>query len=67
MGRTYVAELPSGERAASTLVDLDGVQVRVRMFEGKDGTKAEVAFRRHPGEGWSEPVLLEAADDDESG
>ena len=63
MGHIHVAELPSGDRAASTLVDLDGVQVLVRLYGGKHGTRAEVAFRRHPGDSWTEPVLIEASQD----
>lgn len=63
MNRIYSSELPSGVRAASTCVDLDGVQVLVTLFDVDGRATAEVAFRHHPGEAWSDPIRV--TDDEE--
>ena len=58
MSRVYTANLPNGIRAGSTCVDLDGVQVLVTLFNVDGEISAEVAFRNHPSEAWSEPISM---------
>jgi len=58
MNRIYSSGLESGVRAASTCVDLDGVQVLVTLFDVAGRATAEVTFRHHPGEAWSDPVRV---------
>jgi hypothetical protein len=60
MGRIYTAKLPNGVRAGSTCVDLDGVQVLVTLFNVDGEFSAELAFRSHPSEAWSEPITVTA-------
>ena len=59
MGRVYTQQLPSGARAASTYVDLDGVQVRITLITvDEDHVRAEVSFRRGRWDTWTKPVLV---------
>ena len=58
MGRIYRANFPNGVRAGSTCVDLDGVQVLVTLFDVDEQINAELAFRRHPSDAWSEPISM---------
>ena len=59
MGRVYTSRLESGARAASTCVDLDGLQVLVTLIT-TDGARvcADLAFRRWPSDPWSEPMRV---------
>jgi hypothetical protein len=41
-------------------VDLDGVQVLVTLFNVDGEFSAELAFRSHPSEAWSEPITVTA-------
>jgi len=59
MSRIHTASLPGGIRAASTCVDLDGVQVLVTLYNVHGEVSADVAFRSHPGQPWSEAITLD--------
>jgi hypothetical protein len=58
MSRIYKKNLPDGRRAGSTLVDLDGVQVMITLFEADGEYSAELAFRGRPSDPFSEPIRL---------
>lgn len=58
MSRIYTARLPGGVRAASTCVDMDCVQVLVTLFDVDGQVSAELAFRHHPSDPWSDPVVV---------
>lgn len=59
MSRVYTSRLSSGARAASTCVDLDGMQVLITLTT-VDGAQvcAELAFRRRPGDPWSQQMTV---------